>query len=64
KGSTSGDFLHLEEIRVNCEQNSLLFLVTQEGKGVCHAKTSEGLPFGTCFYRKIDSGALVILQDR
>ncbi|HEX2394673.1 MAG TPA: phosphoribosyl-AMP cyclohydrolase, partial [Bacteroidales bacterium] len=25
KGSTSGDFLHLEEIRVNCEQNSLLF---------------------------------------
>lgn len=61
KGSTSGDYLRLEEIRVNCEQNSLLFIVTQEGKGVCHAKTPDGLPFGTCFYRKIDDGKLVML---
>ena len=27
KGLTSGDMLHIEEIRVNCEQNSFLFLV-------------------------------------
>jgi phosphoribosyl-AMP cyclohydrolase len=62
KGSTSGDFLHIEEIRVNCEQNSLLFLVTPEGKGVCHARRSDGLPFSSCFYRKIMDGKLVLMS--
>ena len=27
KGLTSGDLLRIKEIRINCEQNSLLFLV-------------------------------------
>ena len=27
KGLTSGDYLELVEIRVNCEQNSLLYMV-------------------------------------
>lgn len=58
KGSTSGDYLRVEEIRINCEQNSLLFLVTPEGKGVCHAKNPDGLPYGTCYYRKINNSEL------
>ena len=29
KGKTSGDYLQLEEVRVNCEQNSVLYLVKQ-----------------------------------
>jgi phosphoribosyl-AMP cyclohydrolase len=53
KGLTSGDLLRIEEIRINCEQNSLLYLVTPEGKGACHAKNEDGLPFRTCYYRKI-----------
>jgi phosphoribosyl-AMP cyclohydrolase len=53
KGLTSGDLLKIEEIRINCEQNSLLYLVTPEGKGACHAKNEDGLPFSTCYYRKI-----------
>lgn len=53
KGLTSGDLLRIEEIRINCEQNSLLFLVTPEGKGACHAKNEEGNPFSSCYYRKI-----------
>jgi len=62
KGSTSGDFLKIEEIRVNCEQNSLLFLVTPEGKGVCHAKDTQGLPYKSCFYRKLQEGSLQIVN--
>jgi phosphoribosyl-AMP cyclohydrolase len=62
KGSTSGDFLRIEEIRVNCEQNSLLFLVTPEGRGVCHAKDTEGLPHKSCFYRKLVEGKLEIIK--
>jgi len=61
KGSTSVDFLRIEEIRVNCEQNSLLFLVTPEGKGVCHARRSDGLTFSSCFYRKIIDGGLLVM---
>ena len=30
KGKTSGDMLKITEIRINCEQNSLLFLVKPE----------------------------------
>ena len=44
KGLTSGDMLRMEEIRINCEQNSLLYLVTPEGKGACHAKKEDGNP--------------------
>ena len=59
KGLTSGDMLHIEEIRVNCEQNSFLFLVTPEGKGACHAKKEDGLPYHSCYYRKIaENGTL------
>ncbi|MFW5831432.1 MAG: phosphoribosyl-AMP cyclohydrolase [Prolixibacteraceae bacterium] len=53
KGLTSGDLLRIEEIRVNCEQNSLLYLVTPEGKGACHAKKEDGNPYSSCYYRKI-----------
>lgn len=56
KGLTSGDLLRIEEIRVNCEQNSLLFLVTPEGLGACHAVNEAGTHYPTCYYRKIESG--------
>ncbi|MBN1184930.1 MAG: phosphoribosyl-AMP cyclohydrolase [Bacteroidales bacterium] len=53
KGLTSGDLLKVEEIRINCEQNSLIYLVTPEGKGACHAKKEDGLPYTSCYYRRI-----------
>ncbi len=53
KGLTSGDMLKVEEIRINCEQNSLLYLVTPQGKGACHAKKADGMPYKSCYYRKI-----------
>jgi len=55
KGLTSGDLLKVREIRINCEQNSLLYLVMPEGKGACHALKSDGNPHSTCFYRRIIS---------
>ena len=54
KGLTSGDMLKIEDIRINCEQNSLLFLVTPQGKGACHAKKDNGMPYSSCYYRKIN----------
>jgi phosphoribosyl-AMP cyclohydrolase len=58
KGATSGDRLDLVEIRVNCEQNSLLYLVRPRGKGACHTKDERGLPRRTCYYRKLENGKL------
>lgn len=64
KGLTSGDMLRIEEIRINCEQNSLLFLVTPEGKGACHAKKENGNPFSSCYYRKInDDDTLKVVKE-
>ncbi len=58
KGLTSGDMLKIEEIRINCEQNSLLYLVTPMGKGACHAKKSDGQPYKSCYYRRIIPGTV------
>lgn len=63
KGLTSGDLLRIEEIRTNCEQNSLLFLVTPEGKGACHAKKEDKTPYSSCYYRKLnENGKLDIVE--
>ncbi len=62
KGLTSGDLLKIEEIRINCEQNSLLYLVTPMGKGACHAKREDGNPHTSCYYRKITGDKLVFIE--
>jgi phosphoribosyl-AMP cyclohydrolase len=53
KGATSGQTFELVEIRVNCEQNSLLYLVRPRAGGICHTKNAAGKP-RNCFYRRLD----------
>ena len=63
KGLTSGDLLRVDEIRVNCEQNSLLYLVTPQGKGACHAKRPDGSPYPSCYYRRLEpDGTLALVE--
>lgn len=59
KGATSGDVLQIVEIRVNCEQNSLLYRVRRLGKGACHTKDASGRTRNSCFYRTLKNGSLV-----
>lgn len=54
KGKTSGDFLELVEVRVNCEQNSILYKVRLAGAGSCHTKGADGKARLGCYYRKIN----------
>jgi len=64
KGMTSGDTLKVEEIRINCEQNSLVYLVTPQGKGACHAKRKDGSAHITCYYRAInEDGSLRFIEE-
>ena len=53
KGATSGDTLDLDDVRINCEQNSLLFLVTPRRKGACHTKDCNGMTRTSCYYRRV-----------
>ena len=63
KGKTSGDFMKLEEVRGNCEQNSVLYLVTPQGKGTCHTKNKDGISRSGCYYRRLkDDGSLEFLD--
>lgn len=54
KGATSGDKLELVEVRVNCEQNSLLYLVRPLGVGACHTRGADGNARSGCYYRRIE----------
>jgi len=63
KGETSGDTLDLFDVRVNCEQNSLLFLVKPRHDGVCHTKDSQGKSRPTCYYRSFDGSSLTFLSN-
>jgi phosphoribosyl-AMP cyclohydrolase len=58
KGETSGHSQIVDEVRINCERNSILLLVHQIG-AVCH----DGYP--TCFYRQIGSdGSLSVISEQ
>ena len=61
KGATSGDTLKIVDVRVNCEQNSLLYLVRMLGGGVCHTKDAAGHTRKTCYYRSLQDGKLKFL---
>ena len=53
KGATSGDTLSLIDVRVNCEQNSLLYLVRRDGRGACHTMKADGSSRSGCYYRSL-----------
>ena len=53
KGKTSGETFDLVEVRVNCEQNSLLYRVRPRRGNICHTKNASGQP-RNCFYRTLD----------
>jgi phosphoribosyl-AMP cyclohydrolase len=53
KGKSSGETFRLLEVRVNCEQNSLLYKVRPVRGGICHTKNKAGQP-RNCFYRRLD----------
>lgn len=63
KGATSGDILELVEVRVNCEQNSLLYLVRPRG-GACHTRGPDGKSRPSCYYRRIVDGKLEFVDER
>ena len=54
KGATSGETFELLDVRVNCEQNSLLYIVRPRRSGICHTKNKAGIPRSGCYYRSLN----------
>ena len=52
KGETSSNVLDVVEVRVNCEQNSLLYLGGLRKDGVCHT-LQDGKARHSFYYRRI-----------
>jgi len=63
KGKTSGETFDLIDVRVNCEQNSLVYIVLPRRGGICHTQNKKGQP-RNCYYRSLDfsTGKLVNLD--
>ncbi len=49
KGDTSGDRQFVREAYIDCDGDTLLFKVEQEGQGACHTGAR------TCFFRALGS---------
>ena len=62
KGETSGNVLDVIEVRVNCEQNSLLYLVRLRKDGVCHT-LQDGVARHSCYYRRITGDCLETVES-
>jgi len=56
KGETSGHFLRVNEIRVDCDQDALVLMVTPEGPA-CHTGAR------SCFYRVLADDRLERIEN-
>lgn len=54
KGKTSGNYMSIEKILIDCDQDAVLYLVNLKGKGICHTLRKDGTNRKACFYREID----------
>ena len=57
KGETSGHIQIIKELFVDCEENSLLFVVEQKVAG-CHAG------YFSCYYRKASPNGKMVVNDQ
>ena len=47
KGATSGDWQKVKEVYLDCDNDAVLLLVEQQGKGACHTGNY------SCFFSKV-----------
>lgn len=55
KGETSGHFLRMSELRIDCDQDAVWIIAKPEGP-TCHTGRR------SCFYRKMEDGKLVKVE--
>ena len=57
KGKTSGHVQHVKEIRIDCDNDTVLLKVEQVGGAACHTGHR------SCFFQKIENGEVKIIGE-
>ena len=57
KGETSGNLQLVKEIRIDCDDDTVLLKVEQLGGAACHTGHR------SCFYKKVEDGSIRIMGD-
>lgn len=58
KGESSGHFQEVQEILVDCDEDTLVVRVRQGGGAACH------LGYRSCFYRRLENQDWTVAQER
>jgi len=58
KGKTSGHVQLVKEIRVDCDDDTVLLKVEQVGGAACHTG------YASCFFKKVESGAVQVVGEK
>lgn len=58
KGETSGNVQLVKEIRIDCDNDTILLKIEQVGGAACHTG------YKSCFFRKLENGELKTIGSR
>ena len=58
KGETSGHFQFVREVRIDCDEDTVLIKVDQIGGAACHTGHR------SCFYRRMVDGGFVVVAEK
>ncbi|MBF0257846.1 MAG: phosphoribosyl-AMP cyclohydrolase [Desulfamplus sp.] len=58
KGETSGNLQVIKEIRIDCDEDTILLKVEQIGNAACH------MGYKSCFFRKVNSDATISIVEK
>ena len=58
KGETSGNVQIIKDILIDCDQDTVIYKVDQQGGAACHKG------YHSCFYRKIKDGDAVVIEQQ
>jgi len=58
KGETSGNMQIIREIRIDCDDDTVIFKVEQIGGAACHKG------YRSCFYKKVEDGTVEVTEER
>ena len=57
KGETSGNVQRVKEIRIDCDDDTVLLKVEQLGGAACHTGHR------SCFYKKLENGSIRVIGE-
>ena len=58
KGQSSGNVQHVREIRIDCDDDTVLLKVEQVGGAACHTGHR------SCFFKKVEGGSIQVIGER